>query len=147
QDARYWQRDLMEKLGDVRKRQRREIERRGIQRDDVRRRVALDDAEVLAIRGIARQRHDARAAIRQAGVAQVTVDTFASLQTLGCALLSHDAVDVRIASRCEAPAGMWTPSVTMQSSTTASGPISTPSHRIEPTTRAVGSTCGARRPS
>ena len=56
------QRDLLQQLADVGERQRREVDRPGVQRQHDRRAVGRDDPEVPPVGRVAGQRHDARVA-------------------------------------------------------------------------------------
>ena len=76
-------------IADARKRQRREVNRPGVQRQHDRRAVGRDDPEVPTVRRVAGQRHHARVESGQSAVAQIAGDPFAKLSAVGGAGLVH----------------------------------------------------------
>ena len=60
ENRRDWHRHGRKQRGDVHERQRVVVERLRVETDDERCAIGRDDAEVPPVRGVARQRHDAR---------------------------------------------------------------------------------------
>ena len=60
EDGRHRQRHLLQQSRDVGERQRRELDRAGVQRQHDRTAVRRNDAEVAAVGRVARERHDPR---------------------------------------------------------------------------------------
>ena len=87
--CRHRQRHLMKQPGDVRERQRRKFDRAGVQREHNRRAVRRDDAEVLAIGGVARQRYDAGGALGETAIAQVLIDPVPYVGAFSRSLVEH----------------------------------------------------------
>ena len=84
------QRHLLEQIGDVGKRERREFDRSRVQRQHDRWSIGRQDPEVATVRRIAGERHDPGAASREAALTEVLVDTIAQLGAFDCRLIGHE---------------------------------------------------------
>src|SRR2546427_2272443 len=151
------QRHLLEQVGDVGERKRRELDRPRVQRQHDRRSIRRQDPEVATIRSIARERHDFGAFSREAALTEILVDAIAQLGALNCALIGHelsrqgrdphtavvpeDEHDAPVGRTCRYPYAVGDDALIEGES----GPTSTSSHKIERVTRAEGAT-RTRRP-